>query len=573
MYDLVIRGGTVVDGHGDTPYRADVAITGDRIVAVGPGLDAGTREIDATGQIVTPGWVDIHTHYDGQVTWDEHLSPSGWHGVTTAVMGNCGVGFAPVRPGNQDFLIQLMEGVEDIPGTALAEGMSWEWESFAEYLDAVDAQPRSMDVAAQVAHGPVRAYVMGQRGADNEIATDDDIAEMATVVEDALAAGALGFSTSRTWLHRATNGEVVPGTRASEAELMGIAAALGHAGHGVFQVASDLTPEDDEIAWMKRITRETGRPVAFSLLQNNLEPDQWRRMLTECEQVASEGGHLTAMVAQRPAGVLFGFESTIHPFVFFSGYQAIAHLAPAERRVQLADPAVRASILDNPPDMEGFTGLIALVARGFSRQYPLGDPPEYEPGPERSIAAIAEREGRSPFEVAYDVMMEGGGTGFIYLPFLDYVQGNLDNTRELMLHPQSVFGLSDGGAHCGLICDASVPSFLLTHWVRDRSRGERIPIETVVASQTRDTAMFYGLEDRGVLAAGMKADVNVIDLDGLHIYAPRMVYDLPAGGRRLIQEVDGYSYTICSGEITYDHGTPTGALPGHLVRGPQTVSA
>ena len=569
MYDLVVRGGTVVDGTGTPPRRADVAIDGDRIVAVGTGVGPGAREIDATGQLVTPGWVDIHTHYDGQVTWDEHLTPTGWHGVTTVVMGNCGVGFAPVREGRHEFLIQLMEGVEDIPGTALAEGMTWSWETFEEYLDAVEAMPRSIDVGTQVPHGPVRAYVMGQRGADNDPATDEDIHEMAAIVRRGLEAGALGFSTSRTWLHRAKSGEPVPGTSAGEDELLGIGRALAAAGHGVFQVASDLMPEDTEISWMRQISAETGRGVAFSLLQNSIEPDQWRRMLTVCEQDAADGGHLTPMVAQRPAGVLLAFEGSVHPFMFSPGYLAIADLPPPERLARLADPGVRAAILDDPPDLAGFDGLVGAVTKGFERQFPLGDPPEYEPGPESSIAAIADREGRSPFEVAYDVLMEGGGTGLIYMPILDYVEGDLDNTRELMLHPQSVFGLSDGGAHCGVICDCSVPTYLLTHWARDRTRGDRIPVERLVSAQARETAAFYGLHDRGVLAEGMKADLNVIDFDALHLHGPRFAYDLPAGGRRLVQEVDGYSYTVCSGEVTYEDGEPTGALPGRLVRGPQ----
>ena len=573
MHDLVIRGGTLVDGTGSAPRTADVAIDGDRIVAVGSGIGAGRREIDATGQVVTPGWVDIHTHYDGQVTWDTHLTPSGWNGVTTVVMGNCGVGFAPVRPGQQEFLIQLMEGVEDIPGTALAEGISWEWESFPEYLDAIEKMPRAIDVGAQVPHGAVRAYVMGERGAKNEKASPTDIQAMAALVKAALQAGALGFSTSRTILHRAKDGELVPGTSASEDELLGIGRTLGEVGHGVFQVASDLLPEEDELKWMKQLSRETGRHVSFACLQNGVVPDQWRRLLKACEEDAAQGGHITPQVAQRPAGLLLGFESTVHPFVFFAGYQALASLPVEERLERLADPAVRASILDNPPDFSRFSGVIAMVANGFGIQFPLGHPPDYEPGPEKCIAAIAEREGRAPHEVAYDIMLERGGKGLIYLPMLGYTEGNLDAMREMMLHPQAIYGLSDGGAHCGLICDASVPTFLLTHWVRDRSRGERIPIEEVVAAQTRRTARFYGMEDRGTIEVGMKADVNVIDFDALRIHAPEMVYDLPARGRRLIQKVDGYSYTVCSGEVIYQGGEPTGALPGKLIRGPQHASA
>ncbi len=569
MHDLVIRGGTVVDGTGQAPRRADVAIDGDRIVAVGDDVGSGRREIDARGQIVAPGWVDIHTHYDGQVTWDTHLTPSGWNGVTTVVMGNCGVGFAPVRPGQQEFLIQLMEGVEDIPGTALAEGITWDWETFPEYLDAVDKMSRAIDVGAQVPHGAVRAYVMGERGAKNEESSADDIESMAQIVKEALQAGALGFSTSRTVLHRAKDGELVPGTSASEDELLGIGRVLGEVGHGVFQVASDLLPEENELAWMKKLSRETGQPVSFACLQNSIVPDQWKRLLKACEEDAEQGGRITPQVAQRPAGLLLGFESTVHPFVFFTGYQAIAGLPIAERLERLADPAVRASILADPPDFSSYSGVVALVANGFDMHFPLGDPPDYEPPAEKSIASIAKREGRDPHEVAYDIMLERGGKGLIYLPMLGYTRGSLDEMREMMVHPLSVFGLSDGGAHCGVICDASVPTFLLTHWVRDRTRGERIPIEEVVAKQTQRTASFFGMDDRGVLAPGMKADVNVIDLDGLRIHSPEMVYDLPAQGRRLIQKVDGYRYTICSGQVIYEDGKPTGALPGKLVRGHQ----
>ena len=571
MHDLVIRGGTVVDGTGAEKRTADVAIEGDRIVAVGDDVGEGQREIDASGLLVTPGWVDIHTHYDGQVTWDTHLTPSGWHGVTTVVMGNCGVGFAPVRPGKQEYLIQLMEGVEDIPGTALSEGMRWDWESFPEYLDALDAMPRALDVAAQVPHGAVRTYVMGERGAKNEKATAKDIEEMAELVKQGLEAGALGFSTSRTIVHRAKDGEVVPGTNAEDEEVLGIGRAMGEVGHGVFEVASDLSPEADELAWMSQLGKETGRPVAFACLQNPIDPKQWRRLLDAVEKDNAEGGCLTPQVAQRPAGVLLGWESTLHPFIAHPGYQGLADLPREERRAKLADPAVRAQILDSQPDYGQLPGPALLIMQGFSMMFALGDPPNYEPAPDQSIAAIAAREGRKPLEVIYDVMMEGGGTGFVYLPLLGYADGDFEPIREMMLHPQSVFSLSDGGAHCGLLCDASVPTFLLTHWVRDRARGQRISLETIVSRQTRHTAQFYGMHDRGVLAPGMKADVNVIDLDALHIHAPEMVYDLPAEGRRLVQKADGYCYTICSGEVTYEGGAPTGALPGKLVRGPQPL--
>ncbi len=569
MHDLVIRNGTVVDGSGAPARPADVAVDAGRISVVGGDVGEGRREIDATGLLVTPGWVDIHTHYDGQVTWDPHLTPSGWNGVTTLVMGNCGVGFAPVHPGQEEFLIQLMEGVEDIPGTALSEGIDWSWESFPEYLDALERMPRSVDVAAQIPHGAVRAYVMGQRGAKNEKATPEDVEQMAAIVKEGLEAGALGFTTSRTMLHRAKDGEVVPGTYADDPEVLGIGRMLGEVGHGVFEVASDLAPEGDELRWMRRLGKETGRPVSFACLQNPLDPDQWQRLLAAVDEDRAEGGCLTPQVAQRPAGLLLGWESTFHPFILSPAYWPVAELEPAERVARLRDPELKAAILASEPDTSDMPAPGAMIMTAFHMMFPLGDPPDYEPGPEKSIAALAEKRGVSPREAAYDLMMERDGRGLIYLPILGYANGDLEAIRTMMMHPNAVFSLSDGGAHCGLICDASVPTFLLTHWVRDRERGERIPLEKIVESQTRRTAAFYGLEDRGVIAPGMKADLNVIDFEGLHIHAPEMVYDLPAGGRRLVQKIDGYRYTIQSGEVTFENSQPTGALPGRLIRGPQ----
>jgi N-acyl-D-amino-acid deacylase len=569
MHDLVIRGGTVVDGTGSSARSADIAIDGERIAAIGNDVGEGRREIDATGLLVAPGWVDIHTHYDGQVTWDPHLTPSGWNGVTTVVMGNCGVGFAPVHPGQEDFLIQLMEGVEDIPGTALHEGIDWKWESFPQYLDALEEMPRSVDVATQVPHGAVRAYVMGERGAKNEKASADDIDQMAAIVKEGLEAGALGFSTSRTLLHRAKDGEVVPGTYAEDAEVLGIGRMLGEVGHGVFEVASDLAPEGDELEWMSRLGKETGRPVSFACLQSPVDPDQWKRLLDAVEKDRAEGGCLTPQVAQRPAGLLLGWESTFHPFMLRPAFAEFNALPAGERVARLRDPEVKAAILASPPDFANLPGPAAMVAGAYQMMYPLGDPPDYEPGPEQSIAARAAAEGRDPAEFAYECMLDRAGKGLIYLPLIGYANGDFEAIRAMMMHPTSVFSLSDGGAHCGLICDASVPTFLLTHWVRDRERGERIPLEQIVESQTRRTARFYGMQDRGVLEPGMKADVNVIDFEGLHIHAPEMVYDLPADGKRLIQKIDGYRYTVQSGEVTFEDGKPTGSLPGKLIRGPQ----
>lgn len=574
MYDMVIRNGTVIDGSGAAAQVNDVAISGGSIVAVGKDLKGpSVREVDATGLLVTPGWVDIHTHYDGQVSWDPLFSPSSWNGVTTVVMGNCGVGFAPVVPGKEDFLIQLMEGVEDIPGTALAEGIRWDWETFPEYLDAIERIPHAIDFGAQIPHGAVRTYVMGDRGATNEKASAAEVDAMAAIVKEGLQAGALGFSTTRTILHRAKDGELAPGTTADREEVIGIGRVLGEVGHGVFEVASDLTPEENELEWMRQVGRETGRPVAFACLQNNPDPTQWKRLLAAVEEDRAAGGTLTPQVAQRPAGVLFSFESSGHPFILHGAYQKVARLPLAERVAALREPALRREIIDNPPDLTGLPEVFTSTLSDWGNMFPLGDPIDYEPGPEKSVLAQAKRLGCSEAEFAYDTMLANDGKGILYMPLLGYSNGDFEALREMMLHPAAVFGLSDGGAHCGLICDASMPSYLLTHWARDRSRGERIPIEQLVHKQTQHTANFYGLCDRGLIAPGMKADINLIDYDALHLHPPEMVYDLPANARRLVQRVDGYRMTICSGEVIRENGRDTGARPGKLVRGPQAAPA
>jgi N-acyl-D-amino-acid deacylase len=572
MHDLVIRGGTLVDGTGAPARSGDLAIDGDRIAQAGGRAAAGHREVDASGLLVTPGWVDVHTHYDGQVTWDPFLTPSSWHGVTTVVMGNCGVGFAPAPPDRHAWLIGLMEGVEDIPGTALAEGIRWEWESFPEYLDALERMPRAIDVATQVPHGAVRAYVMGERGARNEAASPDDVAAMARIVHEALAAGALGFSTSRTMLHRAKDGEPVPGTFAGELELLGIGRALGSAGHGVFELASDLAPETQEFAWMERVSAETGRPVTFACLQNDFDPEQWRRSLRAAEQAADRGARVVPQVAGRPTGLLLGLQSTFHPFSDHPTYRAeLAVLPLAERVRRMRDPAMRSRLLAEQP--KALVPIGAYIAQSFHKLFPLGDPPDYEPPPEASVKAMAEREGRSPQEVTYELMLRRDGQELLYFPLLNYSNGDFEPIREMLLHPQVVLGLSDGGAHCGIICDASMPTFMLIHWVRDRSRGQRLPLEHVVRLQTRNTAELFGLADRGVLAPGRRADVNLIDLEHLRLHAPETVFDLPAGGRRLVQRADGYRMTVQGGQVLYEDGLPTGALPGRLVRGAQPARA
>ncbi len=574
MHDLVIRNGRVVDGTGAAAFEADIAIDDGVIVSVGEVLDAGRREIDAAGKIVTPGWVDIHTHYDGQVTWDPYLSPSSWHGVTTAVMGNCGVGFAPVRPDRHDWLIELMEGVEDIPGSALAEGIDWTWETFPQYLDSLDAQPRVLDVAAQVPHSAVRAYVMGERGARNEDATAQDIAEMSRIVAEGMEAGALGFSTSRTVVHLTKDGEVMPGTTAAAEELLAIGRAMAEVGPGVFEMASDMAPAEPEFEWMRAMSMDTGVTVTYSLLQSPMNPRNWVKLLELNAQARSQGASITAQIACRPTGLVLGWQSTIHPFVGRQTYRDIARLPFPERLEKLRDPAVRAAILADPSRKMGPLG--AIMTQGFDRMFRLQQPDgrlDYEPRAEDSIKALAEASGQAPDAVVYDMLMENDGRGYIYLPLLNYTEFSFDHIHAMMHDPNTVLSLSDGGAHCGVICDASFPTYMLTHWVRDRSRGPRLSLEKVVSMQTRDTARLYGLNDRGVLAVGMKADVNVIDFDALTIQPPEMAFDLPAGGRRMIQKAVGYVATVVSGVVTYENGEATGALPGRLIRGPQGAGA
>ncbi|HNA36265.1 MAG TPA: amidohydrolase family protein [Microthrixaceae bacterium] len=565
MADLTIRNGLLVDGTGAPARPADVVVDGDRIVGVTePGQgSAGHREIDADGRLVTPGFVDIHTHYDGQATWDPEMTPSGWHGVTTVVMGNCGVGFAPADPARRDWLIQLMEGVEDIPGTALAEGMSWNWESFPEYLDELDSMPRVMDVAAQIPHGAVRGYVMGERGAANEPASAEDIALMSKLVEEGLRAGAVGFTTTRTVLHRAKDGELAAGTTAEVEELLGLGDALGAAGTGVFGVASDMIDPTPEFDWMIEISRRTGRPVTFGCLQNDVRPEQWRELLDRAADANAAGARIVPQVAGRPACLLFGFESSVHPFITHRAYREIAHLPLAERVAELRTPERREAILSEEVTRSGFG---AYLLSSFQKLFPLGDPPDYEPAPERSVAAIAAREGRRPEEVTYDLMLGRDGTELLYFPMLGYSHGDFEAMREMLDRDDTVLGLGDGGAHCGILCDASLPTYMLTHWSRDRDRGARFTLEQVVAMQTSRTAALYGFDDRGVVAPGLRADLNVIDLDGLRLSPPEMVHDLPAGGRRLIQRATGFAATICAGEPVRLDDESTGSRPGRLVR-------
>jgi N-acyl-D-aspartate/D-glutamate deacylase len=572
MHDLVIQGGTVVDGTGAPARMVDITVSDGRITGVGEhrGEDA-VRTVDAEGLLVTPGWVDIHTHYDGQATWDEVLAPSSWHGVTTLVTGNCGVGFAPARPDRHEWLIGLMEGVEDIPGTALSEGMTWGWETFPEYLDTLDRRRWTVDVGTQIAHGAVRSYVMGERGARNEPATPEDIAAMKQLVKEAITAGALGFSTSRTLAHRAIDGEPVPGTYAAEDELFGIGAALGELGTGIFELApagtagEDILAPKEEVDWMRRLSAAIQRPVTFAMVQVDAAPGLWRELMDESLRAVSDGADLWPQVAGRGFGLLSGHFTTYSLLDQIPAYQELKArgLSADDLVAALRTPEVRAAIESWQPDPDS----AERMEQAYLTTFILGDPPEYEPGPERSLAGIAAATGRPALSVAYDAMLEDDGRGLLYVPILNYSDGDLHAAREMLLHPRAAAGLGDGGAHCGVICDASQPTFMLTHWTRDRVRGELLPLEWIVKKQTFDTARLYGLTDRGTIEPGMLADLNIIDYDHLQLTNPRVVDDLPAGGKRLLQGAVGYVETIKSGVTTFRDGVDTGARPGALVRG------
>jgi N-acyl-D-aspartate/D-glutamate deacylase len=563
-HDLVVRGGTVIDGTGDERRVADVAVDDGRITAVGEVPGEGREELDATGLLVTPGWVDVHTHYDGQVTWDPLLTPSSWQGVTTIVMGNCGVGFAPVKPDRHEWLIALMEGVEDIPGTALAEGITWGWESFPEYLDVIEGLPHAVDVAAQVPHGALRGYVMGDRGADHqELPTDDEIELMGRLAGEGIAAGALGFTTSRTVNHRSSDGRPTPSLTATADELQGIARGVGATDRGVLQLVADLVDLDAEWALIRSMAEVSGRPLSITTL-SEVHRGDWRALLERISAAQADGLPIMGQVASRPVGVLLGLEGSINPLMSSPTYQAMAALPLPERVARLRDPDVRSTVIS-----ELYDG--GRMFASFDGIFPLGDPPEYDPGAERSLAAIGAREGREPIEVAYDALLERDGRGLLYLPFANYADRDFATIREMLQHPHTVPGLGDAGAHCGMICDGSMPTYLVAHWGRDVE--DPMPLEWLVSQQTRETAALVGLHDRGVVAPGYRADLNLIDEAALGILAPEMVQDLPAGGKRYIQRATGYRTTVQSGEVTFSDGEPTGALPGRLIRGAQPAPA
>jgi N-acyl-D-aspartate/D-glutamate deacylase len=568
VYDLVIRGGTVVDGNGGPPRRADVGVSGGIVADVAPGLARGRREIGADGALVTPGFVDIHTHYDGQATWDQRLLPSSWHGVTTAVMGNCGVGFAPATPGHRQRLIELMEGIEDIPGTALHAGLAWDWETFDDYLRSLTAHRRDIDFATQVPHAALRVHVMGDRALAGEAATPDDVAAMAGLARAGVEAGALGFTTSRTLNHRSVTGELTPTYDADVAEVAGIAAGLGAAGRGVLQLVADFLDVQADLDVILAMARASGRPVSVSLIEIAPRPGAFRQVLSGLAAASEEGLVVRAQVAARAIGLLMGLQCTLHPFMTNPVWREIAARPGAEQARLMREPSFKEAVLAAQTDARNRNLIGGGLIHKYELMYELTDPPAYEPDPADSIAARADRAGRAREDLAYDILTGDGGQAMLYVTAANYVGGSLDSVHEMLAHPCTLPGLSDGGAHVGTISDGSFPTTLLAHWSRDRGGG-RFPVEYIVQRQARDTARAVGLDDRGVLAPGYRADVNVIDLDGLGLRRPEMHFDLPGGGRRLLQRASGYLHTFVAGQETYAGGEPTDALPGRLIRGAQ----
>ena len=564
MFDLIIKNGSIYDGKGSEPYQADIAISNEKIVEIGDIKGEAKKVIDAEGKIVTPGFVDIHTHYDGQVTWDPYLRPSTYHGVTTVVMGNCGVGFSPCKPDQRDWLIGLMEGVEDIPGTALHEGIDWEWESFPEYLDALEKKPLAIDVGTQIPHGAVRAYVMGERGINHEEASQEEIDTMKEIVQEAIKAGAYGFSTSRTEKHNDVNGNLTPSITAHKNELVEIAKSLGEINQGVLQGMSDFYDFDSEFDIFKAMSKESGRPISITVEQQDARPEWWEQLLDGIEDAQSEGINMYGQVPPRATGILMGLTATLNPFRFHPAYMEIADLALEERVEIMSNDEFKEKLLSD--NAVSINPLVDEIVNSYSKMFKLGEPANYEPDPEMSFESLANSSNMTAQEIAYDAMLEKDGRALIYHPLFNYQTGDLSLVEKMLKHPYTISGLGDAGAHCGAISDASFPTTLVQHWSRDRSRGSKLPLETVIKMQTSETANLLGIKDRGVLEKGYKADINIIDYEGLTLHEPEIINDLPAGGRRLVQKASGYDYTIVSGEVAFIKGEATGALNGRLIR-------
>jgi N-acyl-D-aspartate/D-glutamate deacylase len=570
MHDVIITGGTIVDGTGQPSFTGDVAVTNGHITGVGRDLGPARRTLKADGLLVTPGWVDVHTHYDGQAVWDPLLTPSLWHGVSTVVMGNCGVGFAPVRPNRREYLITMMESVEDIPRQSLSAGINWRWETFPEYLNALATIPRAIDVGTQVPHAPLRLYVMGERGASNEPATAEDIERMAAITRGAIEAGALGFSTSRTMVHATPEGVPIPGTFASEEELLGIARGITQAGRGLMEVVTDAVlgqNVDRELGWMQRAAA-AGCPITFLLAQVNPLPQIWRDLLQRCEASTRQGARIIPQVFARPITILFSFQGE-HPFQYMPSYVPLKDLPHAEKMRALRNPEVRERLLREEDPTTAGISILYKQASTWQMTFPMGQPLNYFPDPQNSVAAIAVRRGCEPREAVYDLLLENDGRAFLMYAIAGYAEGNREPLYEMLTHPMTVMGGSDSGAHMRFICDGSAQTFMLTNWVRDSAKGDRyhLPIEFVVKKQSHDTARLFGMHDRGTLEPGMKADLNLIDLDALRIETPTMIADLPAGMPRLMQTAQGYVASMVSGEIVQENGKETGARPGKVVRG------
>ena len=566
MYDLIIRNGTIYDGKGGKPYLADLAISGKTIAKIGDIEESGSEEIDAKGKIVTPGFVDIHTHYDGQVTWDPYLRPSTYHGVTTVVMGNCGVGFSPCKPEKRDWLIGLMEGVEDIPGTALHEGINWEWETFPEYLDTLEKKPLAIDVGTQIPHGAVRAFVMGERGITQERASEEEIMEMGKIVKEAIEAGAFGFSTSRTEKHRDSSGSLTPSITAHKDELVKISKAVGELNKGVLQGISDFYDFQSEFDIFKEMSSASGRPISITVVeQQDARPEWWLQLLDGIKEAQDNGIKMYGQVPPRATGILMGLTASLNPFTLYPSFLEISDLSLDQKVKLMKDPDFKKKILSEEPVSIG-NPLLDEIITSFNKMFRLGEPANYEPDPESSVLSESKRLNLTPQEIAYDMLLEKEGRALIYHPLFNYEFGNLDHVETMLKHPYTIAGLGDAGAHCGAISDASFPTTLIQHWGRDRNRGQKFPLEALIKMQTYDTSQLLGIKDRGVLVEGLKADINVIDFDNLTIHEPEIVNDLPAGGRRLVQKASGYSYTIVSGEVAFKDGEATGKLNGQLIR-------